>query len=85
MFHGNFTGNCDLIEKTHERLSDTILTALILALEQKDIVVSEILKSALEMVMTRGAGGKDFVERREFTDGVQDALIRFDALRKASK
>jgi len=73
-----------LVERTYERLSDTILTALILALEQEDIVISEMLKNVLEMAMTRGAGGKDFVERRKFTDEVQEAMIRFDALRKAS-
>lgn len=85
MFRGNFTGNCNLIEKTYERLSDAIFTALVLALEQEDVVVSEMLKNTLEMAMTRGAGGKDFIERREFTDEIQDVLTRFDALRKASK
>ena len=74
-----------MAEKGQERLSDLVLAALTLALEQKDFDVSELLKSALEMSMTRGAGGKDFVERREFADEVQDALISFDALRKASR
>lgn len=73
-----------MVERTYERLSDMILAALMLALEQEDVVVSKMLKNALEMAMTRGAGGKDFVERRKFTDGVQDALIRFDDLHKAS-
>ena len=74
-----------MTEKGQERLSDMVLTALILALEQKDFAVSELLKSALEMSMTRGAGGKDFVERREFADEVQEALVSFDALRKVSR
>ena len=74
-----------MAEKGQERLSDLVLAALTLALEQKDFDVSELLKSALEMSMTRGAGGKDFVERREFADEVQEALISFDSLRKASR
>ena len=74
-----------MAEKGQERLSDLVLVALTLALKQKDFAVSELLKSALEMSMTRGAGGKDFVERREFADEVQEALISFDALRKVSR
>ena len=74
-----------MAEKGQERLSDLVLVALTFALKQKDFAVSELLKSALEMSMTRGAGGKDFVERREFADEVQEALISFDALRKVSR
>jgi hypothetical protein len=50
-----------------KRLSDRILYALQLALEQKDLAVSEILNHALEESLTRKAGGKGFVERRDFT------------------
>ncbi|MFH1158818.1 MAG: hypothetical protein V1721_08100 [Pseudomonadota bacterium] len=74
-----------MVKKKHERLSDLVLAALNLALNQKDFAVSALLKSALEMSMTRGAGGKDFVERREFTDEVQEAMTLFDALHKASR
>lgn len=50
-----------------KRLSDRILYALQLAIEQKDLQVSEHLNLALEESLTRKAGGKGFVERREFT------------------
>ena len=72
-------------EKKYERLSDTILKALTLALEQKDVAISDLLSRALEMAMTRGAGGKDFVERREFTAEVESALDQLEALRKVSR
>lgn len=71
--------------KTHERLADRILVALKLALEQKDTQISDLLGRALEMAMTRGAGGKDFVERREFTDEVEETLTSLEKLRKAAK
>lgn len=50
-----------------KRLSDRILYALQLAIEQKDLPVSELLNKALEESLTRKTGGKGFVERREFT------------------
>jgi len=74
-----------LSEKNYERLSDTVLKALKLALEQKDLAVGDLLSRALEMAMTRGAGGKNFVERREFTDEVESALNQLEALRKVSR
>ena len=39
------------------RLSDRILSALELALDQSDIKVAEILTKALELAMTRNSGG----------------------------
>jgi hypothetical protein len=74
-----------LSEKKYERLSDNILKALTLALTQKDLAICDLLSRALEMSMTRGAGGKDFVERREFTTEVEDALDQLEALRKVSR
>ena len=74
-----------MAEKGYERLSDQVLAALTLALAQKDLAVADILSSALEMAMTRGAGGKDFTERREFTAEVEKALCSLDVLRKASR
>ena len=71
-------------EKYH-RLSDKVLEALDLSLEQKDFEVSDLLCRALEMAMTRGAGGKEFVERREFSEAVEKALTRMDALKKAAR
>ncbi|MBU6474516.1 MAG: hypothetical protein KGL10_01715 [Alphaproteobacteria bacterium] len=74
-----------MAENGFERLSDAVLAALVLALEQKDLAVAELLSRALEMAMTRGAGGKGFVERREFTAGVEKAMNQMDALRKQSR
>jgi hypothetical protein len=74
-----------MTEKTHERLGDKILQALNLSLNQKDVAISEILSRALDMSMTRNAGGRDFIERREFTEEVKSAIMRLDALKKASK
>ncbi len=72
-------------EKSFERLSDQVLAALTLALTQKDLAVAELLNRALEMAMTRGAGGKSFTERREFTEGVEKAMTQLDSLRKSSR
>ena len=74
-----------MVEKNYERLSDRVLEALKMALEQKDLAISDLLSRALEMSMTRGAGGRDFVERREFTDEVVTALNKLDGLRKAPR
>ncbi len=51
-------------------------------MEQKDLAIAD-LDLALDRAMTRGAGGKDFVERREFTIEVEDVLKKLDALRKS--
>jgi hypothetical protein len=72
-------------QRDYERLSDRVLAALTVALEQKDIAISDLLRRALEMSMTRGAGGKDFTERREFADEVEKALTTLDKLHKAAK
>ena len=74
-----------MTKKNYERLSDHILVALTLALAQKDLVVADLLSSALEMTMTRGAGGRDFVERREFTAEVENAMVQLDVLRKSAR
>lgn len=70
-------------EKKYERLSDAVLAALRLAVEQKDLAISDLLSLALDRAMTRGAGGKDFVERREFTDEVETVLQKLQELRKS--
>ncbi|HEY8963201.1 MAG TPA: hypothetical protein VIN59_01930 [Alphaproteobacteria bacterium] len=62
-----------------KRLSDRILFALQLALEQEDVSLSERLNRALEETLTRKTGGKDFVERRDFTaeyNAAMDKLYR---------
>lgn len=70
------------IDNNGERLADRILMALQMSLVQEDKEISELLKSALEMALTRGSGGKDFVERRDISDEVQEALEGVDRLKK---
>ncbi|HRC26400.1 MAG TPA: hypothetical protein PKX87_03105, partial [Alphaproteobacteria bacterium] len=55
------------------RLSDRIFNALELSLAQKDVAVSELLVRALELSMTRSAGGSEFVERRDYPTEVEKA------------
>ena len=64
-----------------KRLSDRILYALQLALEQKDLHVSEHLNAALEESLTRKTGGKGFVERRDFTAEYDAAMQKLHELR----
>jgi hypothetical protein len=56
------------------RLSDRILYALNLALQQEDIPICELLVRALELAMTRSTGGPDFVERRGFPPEMEEAF-----------
>ena len=56
------------------RLSDRILSALELAVEQKDVSISELLKRALDLSMTRNAGGEEFQERRMYPEDIDNAL-----------
>ncbi len=58
------------------RLSDRILYALDLALQQEDVYISEILVKALEVAMTRNTGGGEFIERRDYPPEMEDALNR---------
>lgn len=74
-----------MADSQYQRLSDKILDALKLSIAQKDIDVSEILNHALQMSMTRGAGGKDFVERRDFAEDVEKALEQYEALRASRR
>lgn len=69
----------------YQRLSDKILEAFKLTLDQGDVDIADILNNALQMAMTRGAGGKDFVERREFADDVEKALEKYETLRAARR
>lgn len=65
-----------------KRLSDRILYALQLALEQNDLRLSEMLNAALEESLTRKAGGKGFVERREFTAEYEAVMLKLNDLRR---
>ncbi len=56
------------------RLSDRILYALDLALQQEDVYLSEMLVKALEVAMTRNTGGGEFIERRDYPPEMENAL-----------
>jgi len=72
--------DADFLNK--QRLSDRILYAMNLALEQEDIKTADALAKALDMSMTRNAGGGDFVERREYPPYIEQSLVRLKELRK---
>ena len=71
----------DQNEKDKIRLSDRILSALELALDQKDLKISEFLVRALEMSMTRNTGGGEFVERRDYPPEIEKAMDKLYDLR----
>lgn len=68
--------------KNKDRLSDRILFALELALEQQDLELSEGLNNALELAMTRNTGGGEFIERRDYPKEIETALGQLRALKK---
>lgn len=68
--------------KNKDRLSDRILFALELALEQQDIELSEALNNALEMAMTRNTGGGEFIERRDYPREIETALAQLRNLKR---
>lgn len=72
-------------DSTLVRLSDRILFALNLALDQEDVTISNILVKALDLSMTRHTGGGEFVERRDYPQEVEVAMDRLAALRKKQK
>ena len=71
----------DQSEKDKIRLSDRILSALELALEQEDLKIAELLTRAMEMSMTRNTGGGDFVERRDYPPEIEKCMDRLYELR----
>lgn len=64
------------------RLSDRILYALELALEQEDVSIAETLTRALELAMTRNTGGGEFVERRDYPADMEVAMKKLTELRQ---
>ncbi len=62
-------------ELNKARLSDRILFALQLAIEQEDLTIAEQLCGALDMAMTRSTGGGEFIERRNFPKEIEHALV----------
>ena len=75
----------DLSERSKIRLSDRILSALELALEQDDLKVAELLTSAMELSMTRNTGGGEFIERRDYPPEIEKAMDKLKALKKNEK
>ncbi len=65
-----------------QRLSDRVLYALNLALEQEDVKVADALAKALDLSMTRNSGGGEFVERRDYPKYIEDSLSRLTELRR---
>ncbi|MCK5284469.1 MAG: hypothetical protein KAJ86_02660 [Alphaproteobacteria bacterium] len=63
------------------RLSDRILSALELALEQEDLKVAEVLTRSMEVTMTRNTGGNEFVERRDYPPQIEKAMDKLRDLR----
>ncbi|MBU0800607.1 MAG: hypothetical protein KKA05_06335 [Alphaproteobacteria bacterium] len=62
------------------RLSDRIMYAFELALEQEDMAIAEALARTLEMAMTRNTGGGEFVERRDYPPEMEAAMNRLAEL-----
>ena len=79
------TAKTDKTDKAYLRLSDLVTQAMRLALDQKDVAIADILSRALEMSLTRNAGGRNFIERRELSDEIDKALDDLIALKKAAK
>jgi hypothetical protein len=72
-------------KKAYTRLSDLVLEAMRLAIDQKDVAIAEILSRALEMSLTRNAGGRNFIERRDLSEDVERAIEKLAALKRAAK
>lgn len=72
------------VERQFFRLSDRILYALELALDQKDVEIASELGRALEESLTR-FGGPDAVERRVLSDDTLEALLRLDDLKRSAR
>lgn len=74
------TGQADKI-----RLSDRILSALQLALEQEDVKIADLLTKAMEQSMTRNTGGGEFIERRDYPPAMEEAMDKLYELRDKEK
>lgn len=75
----------DFDDSRYIRLSDRILFALEMALDQEDITIADALVRALEMSMTRNTGGGEFIERRDYPPEIEKALDRLAALKEKRK
>ena len=72
----------DVSALNKQRLSDRILYALALAIEQEDVKTADALAKAMELSMTRNSGGGQFVERREYPKYIEDMMTRLKVLKK---
>lgn len=73
------------MDETHlnkNRLSDRVLYALKLAVEQQDQQCADLLVNVLELSMTRKAGGADFTERRTYSAEIESELEKLNSLKK---
>ena len=74
----------ELSQQSKIRLSDRILNALQLSLEQEDVQISELLTQALELSMTRNTGGGEFIERRDYPAEMEAAMDKLSKLKIAA-
>ena len=72
-------------KKDDRRLSDRILYALQLAIEQEDVAIAEVLRKALDMSLTRKAGGEEFVEKRDYPDEMESVIEILNNMNTSSK
>ena len=71
----------DAQEKDKIRLSDRILSALELTIQQEDVAIADVLLKALDMSMTRNTGGNEFIERRDYPSEIEAAIDKLHDLR----
>lgn len=69
------------LDPAQMRLSDRILFALELALDQEDVAVSEMLLKCMELSITRNAGGRNFTERRDYPAEMAVAVEKLNAIK----
>lgn len=65
----------------HVRLSDKILEALEMAVQQGDAEIAILLDHALDKSMTRNTGGGSFVERRTYTERMESVQAHLAMLK----
>jgi len=75
----------DSQSRDYQRLSDLVIQSMSLAIRQKDVAIAEILSRALEMSLTRNAGGRNFIERRSLSPDIDTVLEELAELKKAAK
>lgn len=75
----------DDTERSKIRLSDRILSALELSLEQEDVKIAELLTRAMELSMTRNTGGGEFIERRDYPPEIESAMDKLQTLKIREK